>query len=298
MHEEKHIHDNHDEKSLKFAIALTLMFFAVEVAGGIISGSLSLLGDAGHMLRDVFALFISLTAIRLSRKLPTPTRTFGYHRVEIFAAFVNGLMLVGISIWIIYEAWQRFSAPPPIKSLPMLGAAVLGLAVNGIVAFKLHGSHDLNIRSAFLHVMTDLIFSLAVIGAAVWIHFTGQTIVDPVLSLLIGAVIAVSAVSIIRDSARILLEYVPKDIDLGQVIREIESMDGVESIHDVRVWSLCSHINALSAHILTGLRRLEEIEAVKTNLREMLTKYNIKHATFEFECEACKDEGKLRKLIH
>jgi cobalt-zinc-cadmium efflux system protein len=298
MHEEKHTPDSHYEKSLKFAIALTLVFFAVEVAGGIISGSLSLLGDAGHMLRDFFALFISLTAIRLSRRLPTPTRTFGYHRVEIFAAFLNGLMLVGISIWIFYEAWQRFAEPPPIKSLPMLGVAVMGLAVNGFVAFKLHGSHDLNIRSAFLHVMTDLIFSLAVIGAAVWIHFTGRTIVDPVLSMVIAVVIAGSAVSIIRDSTRILLEYTPKDVDLDQIIREIESVDAVDSIHDVHIWSLCSHINALSAHILTGLRNLDEIEAVKTSLREMLVEYNIKHATFEFECEACKDESKLRKLIH
>jgi cobalt-zinc-cadmium efflux system protein len=298
MHEDTHSSEVHYERSLKFAIWLTLAFFAVEVAGGLISGSLALLGDAGHMLRDFFALFISLTAIRLSRKVPTPARTFGYHRLEIFAAFLNGVMLVGISIWIILEAWQRFSEPPPIKSLPMLGVAVMGLAVNAFIAYKLHGSHDLNIRSAFLHVMTDLVFSLAVIGAALWIYFTGQTIVDPVLSMVIGVVIAVSAVSIIRDSIRILLEYTPKDVDLDQVIQDIESTENVENIHNVHIWSLCSHINAMSAHVLTGLNSLDKIEQVKAEIREKLVKYNIKHAALEFECEACSDKGKLRKLIH
>ena len=298
MHENHHTTEAKYETSLKFAIWLTLTFFAVEVAGGLISGSLSLLGDAGHMFRDFFALIISLTAMRLSRKVPTPTRTFGYHRLEIFAAFLNGIMLIGISVWIIYEAWQRFSAPPPIKSLPMLVVAVLGLAVNAIIAFKLHGSHDLNIRSAFLHVMTDLIFSLAVIGAAVWIHFTGQTIVDPVLSLVIGVVIAVSAVAVIRDSVRILLEYTPKGVDLEKVIRDIESTANVESIHDVHIWSLCSHINAMSAHVLTGLLSLNEIEKVKKEIRKNLIKYNTKHVTLEFESKPCSDERKLKKLIH
>ena len=289
---------DHYEKSLKIAIVLTLFFFAVEVAGGIFSGSLSLLGDAAHMFRDFFALFISLTAIRLSRRVPTPTRTFGYHRVEIFAAFLNGVMLAGISVWIFTEAWQRLSQPPPIKSLPMLVVAVLGLLVNGFVAFKLHGSHDLNIRSAFLHVLTDFVFSLAVIGAAVWIHFTGQTIVDPVLSMIIGLVIAVSAVSIIRDSVRILLEYTPKDVDMEQIVRDMESIEGVESIHDIHIWSLCSHINAISVHVVTDLKKLEEMDAVKNEIRSRLAVYNIKHATLEFECEACEDESKLRKLIH
>jgi cobalt-zinc-cadmium efflux system protein len=180
----------------------------------------------------------------------------------------------------------------------MLVVAVLGLAVNAIIAFKLHGSHDLNIRSAFLHVMTDLIFSLAVIGAAVWIHFTGQTIVDPVLSLVIGVVIAVSAVAVIRDSVRILLEYTPKGVNLEKVIQDIESTANVESIHDVHIWSLCSHINAMSAHVLTGLLSLNEIEKVKEEIRKKLIRYNIKHVTLEFECEACKNEDKLRKLIH
>jgi len=166
--------NNNVEKSLKIAIILTSIFFVVEIIGGLISGSLSLLGDAVHMFRDVFALLISLSAINLAKKLPSRTKTFGYHRVEIFASFLNGILLLVVSGWIFWEAYQRFFTPEPIESITMFVVALIGLLVNLYVASKLHGSHDLNVKSAFVHVLTDTLSSIAVIFASIWIFFTNQ----------------------------------------------------------------------------------------------------------------------------
>jgi len=204
--------NNTIKKSLKIAIVLTFVFFVVEVIGALISGSLSLLGDAGHMFRDVFALFISLSAVNIAEKLPTKTKTFGYHRIEIFAAFVNGILLIGISGWIFWEAYQRFFAPKPIESATMFIVALIGLLVNLYVAFKLRGSHDINVKSAFLHVFTDTLSSVAVIFASIWIFFTNQTIIDPILGTGIAIFILFSAFTIMEDSIHILLEFTPKNI--------------------------------------------------------------------------------------
>ncbi|MBN2110801.1 MAG: cation transporter [Methanosarcinaceae archaeon] len=215
------------ERSLKIAIFLVSVFFIVEVVGGVLSGSLSLLGDAGHMLRDVFSLLVSLGAIRISRSLePTLTRTFGYHRVEIFAALLNGLLLIGVGLWIILEAYQRSLKPEPVESTMMLIVALTGLAVNVYVAFILHGSHDLNVQSAFLHVLTDTFSSVAVIVASVWIYFTGQVIVDLVLSVLIAFFIMLTSIPVIRECLWILMEFVPNDINIENVISDIENTKG------------------------------------------------------------------------
>lgn len=286
------------EKSLKIAITLTFIFFIIEVIGGLISGSLSLLGDAGHMLRDVFSLFISLSAINVAKRLPTKTRTFGYHRVEIFAAFLNGILLIGISGWIVWEAYQRFFNPHPIEGATMFFVALIGLLVNLYVTFKLHGSHDLNIQSAFLHVLTDTFSSIAVIFASVWILLTNQTIIDPILSIAIAVFILFSAFMIMRDSVRILLEFTPKDIDLDDVIKDLYGVNGVQGVHDVHLWSLCSNINVLDAHIFTPECDVHKIEKMKKEIKAKLEKYNIKHATLEFECEECGENDKIRKLEH
>ena len=179
------------QRSLKTAIVLTAVIFLAEVAGGLVSGSLALLGDAAHMLQDVVALLLSLGAIIIAGRLPSPSRTFGYHRVEIGAAVVNGLLLIGVSVMIVSEALARFSHPRPIDSTVMFGIAVIGLVANLAAMYILHGSHDLNIRSAFLHVLGDTLSSVAVIVAAIWIAFTGQTFVDPLLSIVIAVLILV-----------------------------------------------------------------------------------------------------------
>jgi len=285
------------EKALKIAIVLTFMFFIVEIIGGYVSGSLSLLGDAGHMLRDVFALIISLSAIRISEKLPTKSKTFGYHRVEIFSAFLNGLMLIVISIWIFWEAYNRINDPQEIESVSMLTIAIIGLLVNVFVASKLHGSHDLNVRGAFLHVLSDTLSSVAVIIAALWIYFTGQLLVDPILG--VG-----SAFGIIRDSVHILLEYTPKNVDFDAVIKDLESIEGVESLHSVHIWTLCSNVNVMNAHVYTTQKNMARIEAIKREIKKRLLNHNVSRSTLEFECEECDEamtcveNGKIGKVCH
>lgn len=286
------------ERSLKVAIILTSVFFVIEVIGGLKSGSLSLLGDAGHMFRDVFALVVSFGAIKVAKKLPTKTKTFGYHRIEIFAALINGLLLLIIGGWIFYEAYQRFFSPRPIESILMFSVAFLGLFVNLYVVWKLHGTHDLNVKSAFLHVLTDTFASVAVICAAIWIFFTGQTIVDPILSIVIALIIIFSAFMVIRDSVWILLEYAPRDVDLEVVIENIKSVKGVDGVHDVHLWSLCSNINVLEAHIYTKEPDMGRIELIKREIKNQMLKYDIKHATLEFECEECLEKCCTQDMNH
>jgi cobalt-zinc-cadmium efflux system protein len=283
-------------RSLKIAIGLTAVIFFAEVAGGFLSGSLSLLGDAAHMLQDVVALLLSLGAMVIAEKLPTPARTFGYHRVEIGAAVVNGFFLIIASLVIISEALARLSHPTPVNSSIMLAVAVIGLAANLIAMYVLHGSHDLNIKSAFLHVLGDTLSSVAVIVAAVWIALTGQTLVDPLLGLVIAAVILLSSFSLLREAFSILLQFAPRDIDVEDVIREMESVEGVEGVHNVHFWSLCSNINVLDAHVYSCETDTGRLETIKAEIKHRLEKFRIGHSTLEFECRKCVDDRRIREL--
>ncbi|MGB3863084.1 MAG: cation diffusion facilitator family transporter [Candidatus Aminicenantaceae bacterium] len=292
------MHKNNFEKYLKIAILLTSIFFVVEIFGGLISGSLSLLGDAGHMFRDVIALVISLSALNISKKLPSKRKTFGFHRVEIFAAFLNGILLLAIGLWILLEAYNRFYSPRPIESTTMLIVALIGLGVNLYVAFKLHGSHDLNVKSAFLHVLTDAIFSLAVILAAILIFLTGKTVFDPILSTIISVIIVFSAFKIVKESVMILLEYTPKDVNFDLVLRDIQQVEGIQGVHNVHIWSLCSNINVMDAHVFTTENNMTKIEAIKNEIKKKLEKHNIKHTTLEFEFEECILPDKVERIDH
>jgi len=293
-HDSQHAHAH--KKPLKLAIILTAIIFVAEVIGGILSGSLSLLGDAAHMLQDTIALILSLGAMIIAERLPTPTKTFGYHRVEIAAAVVNGLLLIGVSALIIREAVDRFSHPQSIDSTTMLAVAVIGLAANLASAYFLHGSHDLNVRSAFLHVLGDTLSSVAVILAAVWIAFTGQTFVDPLLGIVIAVVILVSSFSILRDALRILLQFAPKDVVVSDVIAAIESVPGVSGVHNVHLWTLCSNINVLDTHVYCCEADPEEQEKIKEEIRHRLETFRIGHSTLEFECRECSDARVFREL--
>jgi len=291
-----HAQDHAHEKPLKLAIILTATIFVAEVIGGIVSGSLSLLGDAAHMLQDTVALFFSLGAMIIAERLPTPTKTFGYHRVEIAAAVVNGLLLIGVSGLIIYEAIDRFSHPQVINSSVMLAVATVGLLANLASAYFLHGSHDLNVRSAFLHVLGDTLSSVAVIAAAVWIAFTGQTFIDPVLGIIIAVVILVSSFSILRDAFRILLQFAPQDVAVPDVIAAMESVPGVSGVHNVHLWTLCSNINVLDAHVYCCETDPEVRETIKEEIKHRLEAFRIGHSTLEFECRECSDARLLREL--
>ncbi|HNX16755.1 MAG TPA: cation diffusion facilitator family transporter [Methanoregula sp.] len=298
MDEHDHARKNHsNKKPLKLAIALTSTIFVAEVIGGVISGSLSLLGDAAHMLQDSVALMLSLGAMVIAERLPTPTKTFGYHRIEIAAAIINGLLLIAVSGLIIWQAIDRFANPRPVNSTTMLVIAVIGLVANLAAAYFLHGSHDLNIRSAFLHVLGDTLSSVAVILAALWIALTGQTFVDPVLGVVIAVVILVSSISILNDAFRILLQFTPRDVSIHDVIAAMESVPGVSGVHNVHFWVLCSNINVLDAHMYCCGKDVREIEQIKTEIKARLEQFRIRHSTLEFECQECLDCRLVRELV-
>jgi cobalt-zinc-cadmium efflux system protein len=265
---------------------------AVEIAGGLLSNSLALLGDAGHMLVDALALGLSLIALNLAKKPATTTRTYGYHRAEIIAALANGVTLVLVSIYIFYESYQRFRSPPTVKTPIMLVVAVVGLAANLITMRLLH--HDrhsnLNVRAAFFHVFGDMISSVGVIAGGIIIAVSGWKIADPIIAVMIGLIILWGAVGLVRESTDILLETVPKHIPLDEVTAAIKSIKGVVELHDLHVWTITSGIYALSTHILIEdqmLSRAAEITAAIN--RELAQKFNITHTTFQLENEKCEN---------
>lgn len=276
-----------DRSALKVAVLLTAGYLVVEVAGGIVTGSLALLGDAGHMFSDVVALLLALGALVIAERLPTKEKTFGYHRVEIFVAFINGLVLVLLSAGILREAVFRFLSPVPIEGAAMGVVGGVGLAVNLYVAWTLSGSRNLTVRSAFLHVIGDTLTSVAVIVAAVWIALTGQTLIDPLLSGAIALLILGNAVLLLRETVGILLQYAPPGIDLDEVVRAMEAVQGVEGVHNVHLWTLCSHINVMDAHVVTCVPDLAGVEAVKEEIRERLARFEVQYSTLEFETEPC-----------
>ena len=275
--------------SLKIALVITVLFLLVELAGGIVSGSLALVSDAGHMFSDVLSLILSLAAISLAAQLPTKERTYGFKRAEIFAAFANSLLLIGASAGILFESYHRALNPAPVQSGIMGVVALAGLAANVSVAFLLHRSHNLNVRSAFLHVIGDAVSSVAVIAAAVWIALTGQVIADPILSAIIAILIVYSAGNLLRETIVILLQFTPKDVDFDTVVSDMMSVEGVSGVHHVHLWSLSSDIYVLDAHVYSCERETEKIELVKREIKKRLEKYNINHSTLEFECEECRN---------
>jgi cobalt-zinc-cadmium efflux system protein len=276
-------------KSMKIALTITVAFLLVEIAGGLLSGSLALISDAGHMFSDVLSLVLSLGAMTLALQLPTKERTYGYHRGEIFAALINSLLLIGVSAGILWEAYQRLVNPAPLQGGLMFIVACIGLVANISVVYLLHGSHNLNVQSAFLHVIGDTISSVAVIAAAAWITFTGQVMVDPILSGIIAILIVISAVRIFRETIAILLQFTPQSVDFDAVIADMTSVNGVDGVHHVHLWSLCSDINVLDAHVYSCERDVEKVEQMKLEIKKRLKKYRILHSTLEFECDECKD---------
>ncbi len=273
-------------KELRFALIFTLGIFVVEVVGGVVSNSLALLSDASHVFSDAFALALSYLAIKIASRPPSLSRTFGYHRAEVLAALVNGVLLLGISLAIFHEAYQRFLSPPDIKLREMLGVAVFGLAANLFVMFRLreHAHEDINIRGAFLHVVGDTLGSVGVIVGGVAIYLTGNTLADPAVSAFIAAIIAVGALRLVVESLHILLEGTPRHVDVLALKRSLESIAGVKDVHDLHVWAICSHINAASAHISVEDQMISQLEKIQREVNEKFKEYRINHTTLQFEC--------------
>ncbi|MCL7474824.1 MAG: cation diffusion facilitator family transporter [ANME-2 cluster archaeon] len=293
-HDHHNHHANRTEKNLRYAIYATFSIFILEVAGGLYANSLALLSDAAHMFMDVFALVLTYATIQIAKKPSNHRVTFGYHRLEIFSALINGLTLLIISVFIAREAYVRLLVPPEVRGMEMLVVAAVGLLVNLWVTTRLHGHHDLNVRGAYMHALGDTLSSVAVIAGALIILFTGSSIADPVLSFIIIAIILFGSVRLITDSLHILMESTPMHIDIHELIDAVNSIDGVQDIHDIHLWSVCSNIHALSAHILVGdmhvCDTVDLIDAINNVLAE---KFNITQTTFQFESIEC---GRL--LIH
>jgi cobalt-zinc-cadmium efflux system protein len=290
-------------KRLTLAIFFTSLVLVAEAVGGILANSLALLSDAAHMFGDVFALCLSWFALKIACSPSTHTKTYGLHRMEIFAAFLNGVLLVIMAGWIFYEAIERFQNPSTVDSQTVIVIAIIGLITNLTVLFVLkeHGmhSHDLNMKGAFFHVLGDTIASVGVIIGAVIMMATGWYVIDALLSAAIAVLLIWGPKSILSDSVHILLEGVPKGISIVEVKKELTAIPAIREIHELHIWSICSNIYALSAHALVNDQKVNQVEAVLTEIQELLkNKFNITHSTVQFESRPCQDGEVLCEINH
>ena len=265
-------------------LVLLAGYTVVEAIGGLLTGSLALIADAGHMLSDVMSISLALLAIWLAQRPPTFARSFGYQRAEILVALINGAALVAIGIWIFVAAYQRFSDPPDVLGGWMLAVAAVGLLVNVLAAVILWGrqSDSLNMRAALRHVLADLLGSVGVIAAALIILATGWLYADPLISVLIGALVLGSSWTILRESVDILLESTPAGVDAREVARRMLAVDGVRDVHDLHIWTITSGFPALSAHVLVS--RGEDCHDRRRQLEQLLgVEFGITHSTLQVE---------------
>lgn len=270
-------------RALRIALALTAAFLVVEVVGGILSNSIALLADAGHMLTDVAALALSLFVAWFSRQPETPRKTYGYLRWEILAAFVNGAALLLISAWILWEALARMRSPEPVAGGLMLTVAIAGLIVNVIAARVLRASSErnLNTRGAYLHVLGDLLASVGTVAAAIAIRYTGWLTADPIASVLTTVLIMRGAWRLVRESVDILLESTPAHIPLPAVRAQLEAIPGIESVHDLHVWSVTPAVVAMSAHCI--VREPAQHQHVLEHIHDAMRLFGIEHVTIQLE---------------
>ncbi len=277
------------ERLLWLALAIASIITAVEFFGGIVSQSLALVSDSGHVLTDVFAVGVSILTIRLARRPHTSKRTFGYHRAEIFASLLNGSTLVVIALLIIYGAVRRFLEPSPVQGPLVLVIAFVGLLGNLAMARMLAGSRksSLNVRGAFLHVLWDTVSSVGVIIAGIILTFTSYAIVDPLIAVIIGVLILRNGFGLVRESTDVLMEATPRHLDLEAITKTILGINGVRGVHDLHVWTITSGLYALSGHVAVGAEKIEEgskiIEDVSKRLRDA---FGIEHVTLQLEKEA------------
>ena len=278
------------------ALVTTSVILVAEFVGGLLSNSLALLADAGHMLSDALALLLAYLAVSFASRPPTRSKTYGWHRLEILAALVNGVVLVAISGFIGWEAYERLLEPPAVDAPLMMGVAVVGLIANGLGLFFLSGhTHSLNLRSAYLHVLGDLLSSVAVVVGGMVMLATDAYWIDPALSALIAAVIVVGAWRGLRESVDVLLEAMPAGIEYSEVEGAISALGGVEGVHDLHIWSLTSGVNALSCHVEVKRERLVECEGILDAVRLVVReRFEIDHTTVQIEPEHYKSRQPIR----
>jgi cobalt-zinc-cadmium efflux system protein len=278
------------ERRFILALLISIVIFLAELVGGWWTGSLALLSDSAHVFLDVFALGLSYIALRVAALPADDRHTYGWHRIEVFAALLNGITLLGITVAIFYEAWERIQNPTPIHSGEMLIIAAIGLVASLATARILEDHHhdDLNTRSAFLHVIGDALASLGVIVGGIVMLLTGWYAIDPLISAFIGLIIVTSSWRVLRSSLHILFEGAPEGIAIGDVAQAMGAVAGVQEVHDLHLWSICSGYPALSAHILVADAACETTTAQMASLKQTLAEhFNIQHTTIQFETANC-----------
>ena len=274
---------------LRLSLIVTAVYIVLLVVAGFKAHSLALLSEAGHNLSDFFALVLSWGAVYLQSRGPNPTKTFGYNRAGVLAAFINGLSLVLISFYIWYEAFRRLQNPVDVHAGVMIWVAAAGVVMNGAIALLLmRGHRDINMRSAILHEIGDTLSTAAVIAGGVAIVFTGQRWIDPALSIGIGVMILWSSIGIIRESLNILLEGTPRGMEVERIEQTIREIPGVNDVHDLHVWSIGSDTHSLSCHVSINDMRASESEAILKLIRDQLgSRFHIHHTTIQFEHAIC-----------
>ena len=290
-HTHSHGRASRNRRRLTIVLSLTAVYMLAEAFGGWWTGSLALLADAGHMLADMVALVLALVAIWFGSRPATSSKTFGYYRLEILAALINGVALVVISLRILLEAYQRWSDPPAIKAGPMMLIAFGGLVINLSCAWILHGDHeeDLNVRGAWLHVMGDALGSVGAILAGALVAGFGWNGADPLFSVIIGLLIVWSSWKLIRESTNVLLEGTPAHINLAAVEDAILETDGVQDVHDLHIWTITSGREALSAHVI-HIETISQPELLKELRIKLHDRFGVDHLTIQMETPDFEDE--------
>ncbi|HEY2114226.1 MAG TPA: cation diffusion facilitator family transporter [Candidatus Angelobacter sp.] len=288
-HRHTHPHAPLSAKALRYSLAATFAYVLITLFAGIRAHSLALLSEAGHNVTDLLALLLSWVAVFIQTRPPSATKTFGYHRAGVLAAFVNALTLVAIAFYIFYEAFMRMRNPVKVHAGIMIWVAVIGVLMNGAISWVLfRAAHDVNIRSAFIHQLGDTLSTAAVIVGGWIIFWTGRTWVDPALSIGISCLILWSSFGIIRETLNILLEGAPQGLSAERIAASLSRVAGVHDVHDVHVWSIGSDTHALSCHVRIDDITLSESEIILRQVKDLLNaEYHIMHTTIQFENGDC-----------
>jgi cobalt-zinc-cadmium efflux system protein len=287
-HSHPHPHKIQERKKLLICMSLTFTTMLVEIVGGLLSHSLSLVSDAGHMFTDLFTLAMSFFAILVASRPVSLEKTYGYFRAEVITALLNGLLLIGAALFIFYEAFERLRIPVQVHSLLMLVVSGIGLIVNLVSGYLLFDvrEKDLNLKGAFSHVLSDTLSSLGVVIGALVIRFTGWAKIDSILSILIGSLVLFWAAKLIRDSVHILMESTPKHIQIPQLIQTLkDEVREVRDIHDIHIWEITTHMYAMTAHVTVSECSLKDCMKMTDSINHLLSdRFHIEHVNIQYEC--------------
>ena len=284
---------------LRAGIFFSTLVLAAEIAGGILTNSVALLADAGHVLTDVIALALSWYGVAQARRPADRRMTFGYHRIGVLIAVLNASTIIAVAAFILYEAARRLSTPPEVHSVPMMMVAAAGLAVNLFVAFWLREERgkNLNVRSAFWHAAGDALASVGVIMGGVIITLTGLNVVAPIIGAVIGLIIVAAAWGILKDGLRVLLEATPSHVKVDDMVKAMLALPGVRDVHDMHVWSLTPEIHAMSGHVLIADQAVSQAAIIQKSIEELLReRFHIGHSTLQLECQSCEASSVLCSL--